>query len=78
MKSTHKFNLERFEDYRIGSDRNIYKLPYTDAKGNKRGLKKIKVTKNGRYVFFLEERETWSRKQLTPFIIVDPNPIELK
>lgn len=77
MKSTHKFSLERFNDYRIGADRNVYKLPYTDSKGNRRSLKKIKVI-NGRYVFFLDQRETWSRKQLAPFIIVDPNPIELK
>lgn len=79
MVSKWVIDLEGFEYYRFGEDKNLYRLPFTTIDGKKRGLKLIKKDKlkNRWQITRFGKVEKWSESQLRPHLILDDNPIQL-
>ena len=71
MNSKWKFTLESLNDYVIGSDKKIYKKPFTRNKRSY-GWHEVKIQSPKRYRL---NGEWWSTKQLKQHIILDSNPI---
>lgn len=79
MISKWIIDLQGFERYRFGEDKNLYKLPFITEDGKSRGLKLIKKDKmDNRWEFRINGKiEKWSENQLRKHLIIDKNPIEL-
>ncbi len=74
MLSKWKINISKYDNYRFGSDNNLYRLPFARHKRSY-GLKKIKF--NPTTNRWLLNGETWTKDQLRPHLILDTKPILL-
>lgn len=65
--------IEGFPQYRVGSDKKMYKLPYHSHNGF-REVREIKIQPPRRYKL---NNTWWSTKQLRAKLVLDKNPIIL-
>ena len=73
MNSKWVFKNDKLKDYVIGSDKRIYKKPFSSHK-RFFGYREVKVQYPERYRL---NGEWWSKKQLKQHISLDPNPVEI-
>ena len=74
MKQTEpifsKWLIHGFPDYCIGSDKELYRLPFKSSR-NYFGLRRLKVQNPNRYKI---HRKWWSKSQLKNRVYLNPNP----
>lgn len=79
MMSKWIIDLPEFEGYRIGEDKQLYRLPYVTNQ-QARALRRIKLIDRGSkgYWIWKDGRNIWfSLNMLRSKLKLDPHPIEL-
>jgi|VirMetMinimDraft_7_1064189.scaffolds.fasta_scaffold380913_1 hypothetical protein len=71
MNSKWVFKNDKLKDYVIGSDKKIYKKPFSSHK-RFFGYREVKMQYPERYRL---NNEWWSKSQLKQHIVLDQNPV---